>query len=115
MSSETPFDLLLTGGHVVDPANGVDGAANVAIRDNKIAAVGSQVSGPATHTVDCSGLWVVPGLLDIHVHTYITRSSSVGGFGGSVDGDAHFLKEGVTTCVDTARPAARRSLTSARR
>jgi dihydroorotase len=101
MPAEAPYDLLLSGGHVVDPANKVDGIVDVAVRDNKIAAVGSDLPGSATHTVDCSGLWIVPGLLDIHVHTYTTRDSKIGGFGGSIDGDAHFLKEGVTTCVDT--------------
>lgn len=101
MASDAPYDLLLKGGHITDPANDVDGIADVAVRDGRIAAVGVNLPGAAAHTVDVTGLWVVPGLLDIHVHTYTTRNVSQGGFAGSLQGDAHFIKEGVTTCVDT--------------
>lgn len=96
------LDLLLKGGHVVDPANDRDGIFDVGIRDGKIARVEADI--PATeaeHCVEVGGLYVTPGLLDIHIHAYWTREGKKGGFTGSLNPDAHFLKEGVTTCVDT--------------
>ena len=63
------YDLLLKGGHVIDPANHVDEVRDVAIKDGKIAAVAKDLpSGGAAKTVDVKGLYVTPGLIDIHVH-----------------------------------------------
>ena len=68
--AQTPrYDLLLKGGHVVDPANRVDAVMDVAVSKDKIAAVEKDI--PATQAgkvVDASGLYVTPGLIDIHVH-----------------------------------------------
>ena len=52
------YDVLLTGGHVIDPKNGIDALANVAIKDGKIAAVGADVHGEATKTLDVTGHYV---------------------------------------------------------
>jgi dihydroorotase len=61
--------LLLTGGHVVDPANKFDAIADVLIRDGKISAVGKKLSAPAGgETFDAKGKIVSPGLIDLHVH-----------------------------------------------
>ncbi|HEY6169679.1 MAG TPA: dihydroorotase [Verrucomicrobiae bacterium] len=63
--------LLITGGHVIDPANRLDAAADVLILDGKIAAVGGDVSGkaqPSTPRLDARGCVVCPGLIDLHVH-----------------------------------------------
>ncbi|HUT02025.1 MAG TPA: dihydroorotase [Phycisphaerae bacterium] len=60
-------DLLITNGRVVDPANGIDETADVAIAAGKIARVG-QVTGKARETIDASGRIVCPGLIDLHVH-----------------------------------------------
>ena len=60
------YDLLLKGGHVIDPANNVDAALDVAIASGKIAAVGKDISaGLAKKVVDVTGLYVTPGLIDI--------------------------------------------------
>src|SRR5437588_6012992 len=60
-------DLILTGGKVVSPDTVVDAA--VAIRDGKILAVGApKAMPPARETVDVSGLHVLPGAIDVHVH-----------------------------------------------
>jgi len=102
------LDLLLQGGRVLDPANGVDGLRDVGIRDGHIACVAEPGhAGNATHTVDVSGLLVTPGLIDIHVHAYYTRRPGPkGNFSGSLDPDAHFLGCGVTTCVDAGTAGA---------
>ena len=63
--------LLLSGGHVVDPANRLDGTADVLIEGGRIAAVGEEASrraAPDAERWDVSGLVVCPGLIDLHVH-----------------------------------------------
>jgi dihydroorotase len=63
------YDLLLKGGHVIDPANDVDRVADVGISAGKIAAVGEGIPASAAEkVVDVSGLYVTPGLIDIHFH-----------------------------------------------
>ena len=89
-----PPSLLLCGGHVIDPRNGVDGPADVAVVDGLIHAVGPGLGFEADKRVDVSGLCVTPGLIDIHVHVY-------GGYGGWMFPDPHSLPNGVTTVVDT--------------
>jgi dihydroorotase len=95
------FDLLLKGGHVIDPANGIDGPADVGIADKKITAVsaGLDTSG-SERVVDVSGLYVTPGLIDIHVHVYPVIGPEGVGFQASVIPDAHSFRAGVTTFVD---------------
>ncbi|HET9002327.1 MAG TPA: hypothetical protein VFP86_22015 [bacterium] len=97
MSAAAPAgdDLLICGGRVLDPADGVDGPADLAIRQGRIRAVGS-IASAAAQVVDATGLVVSPGWIDLHAHVAygLTR--------GSVhpDGDAGVAK-GVTTVVDT--------------
>jgi dihydroorotase len=63
------YDLILKGGHVIDPANDVDKVADVAISAGKIAAVAESIPvSAAGKVVDVSGLYVTPGLVDIHFH-----------------------------------------------
>ncbi|MDA0336085.1 MAG: amidohydrolase/deacetylase family metallohydrolase [bacterium] len=90
-------DLLLRGGHVIDPKNSVDGIADVAISDSTIQAVGANLNVEAKRSADVSGLYVTPGLIDIHVHVY-------GGYNGWLFPDQHSLPNGVTTVVDTGGP-----------
>lgn len=90
------YDLLLKGGHVIDPANGVDAPRDVALTDGKVAAVAKDIS-PATarKTVDVSGLHVAPGFIDIHAHAFSGRSPTR----PSYPADMNFAA-GVTTIVD---------------
>lgn len=63
------YDLLLKGGHVIDPANRIDAVMDVAIAGGKIAAVEKNIaSNSAGKVVDVTGLYVTPGLIDIHYH-----------------------------------------------
>ena len=65
------YDLVITGGHVLDPARGIDRITNVAVADGKIAAVGEQVDATqARQVLDASGQYVTPGWFDMHVHAY---------------------------------------------
>lgn len=98
-SQSTPaeaYDLVLQGGQVIDPANGIDEVRDVAIRDGKIARVARGIStARASRVVDVTGLYVVPGLVDIHVH-YFATCPRLG-----VSPDDHAFPGAVTTAVDT--------------
>ena len=69
-AAQTPkYQLILKGGHVIDMANHIDGIRDVAIAHNKIARVAANIpASEAGKVVDVSGYYVVPGLIDIHVH-----------------------------------------------
>ncbi len=60
--------LLIKGGRVIDPANGIDATSDVLIVDDHIAAVHPSVEIEAHETIDATGKIVVPGLIDMHVH-----------------------------------------------
>lgn len=63
------YDLLLKGGHVLDPANNLDAVLDVAVTAGKIAVVAKDIPAmQAKKVVDVTGLYVVPGLIDIHYH-----------------------------------------------
>ena len=94
------FDLLLKGGHVIDPTNGIDGRFDVGIRDGIIAGVSPDIDeGAATTVVDVSRHIVTPGILDIHTHVYPFVATDAAYVGG-MNADAHLLASGVTTTVD---------------
>ncbi len=94
MSEREPYDLLITGGTVVDPMAGRHGRADVAIAGGKVAAVGEGLSGPARRTLDASGLLVTPGLIDLHAHVYPGCTPL------SIDPDPLAARSGTTTMVD---------------
>jgi dihydroorotase len=88
-----PYDLLLRHGHVVDPANGIDGQMDVAVSGGRIALVQANIPDTqARKVVDVSGLYVVPGLVDLHAHVF--------GYEGSLSPDDTALPAGTTTIVD---------------
>ena len=90
-------DLVLRGGHVIDPSNGVNGVADVAIANRQILAVGGSLAiGPATNVVDVAGLVVVPGIIDMHAHVFHTHRRS----GLSLEPRVNTFSSGVTTVVD---------------
>ena len=85
--------LLLRGGHLIDPASGIDGLADVGIVEGHIAEVGGSLQPPpGAVVVDCTGKYVCPGLIDLHGHFY--EGSAYG-----ID-PRHELRGGVTTAVD---------------
>ena len=100
--SAQPYDLLLRGGHVIDPRNGVDAVADVAIREGKVAAVRPGIpASEARRHVDVSGLYVTPGLVDIHTHLFATYGlPDVWAGDNSVRADDFSFRTGTTTMVD---------------
>ena len=60
--------LLIAGGHIIDPANGIDGPGDLLIKDGKIEAIGTVDRPEDVEIIDARGLVVCPGLIDIHVH-----------------------------------------------
>lgn len=94
------YDLLLQGGHVIDAKNQISGRRDVAIKDGKIAEVAPNIpAAKARRTVDVGGLYVTPGLIDIHVHVFAGDGREYMG-PSSVSADDHSLRAGVTTVVD---------------
>ena len=101
MSVATSFDLLLRGGRVIDPAAGVDGLKDVAIRNGKIAAVQPDIlPTSAREAIDVTGKLVLPGLIDTHAHVY---QYVTGRFG--MNADMVGVQSGVTTLVDQGGPS----------
>jgi dihydroorotase len=108
LAAQAPYDLLLKSGHVIDPTNGIDAVRDVGIRDGRIAAVQENLSSSsATRTVDASGLYVTPGLVDIHVHVYAGTGVPHVYYGdNSVYPDDHSFKACTTTMVDAGSSGA---------
>lgn len=99
LQSEPPpnFDLLLRGGRVIDPANRLDTSMDVAISNGKIVAVSPDLDPKlASSVADVSGMYVTPGLVDIHTHSFRYFNSTVP--------DEYAIPNGVTTIVDAGGP-----------
>ncbi|MEM7423610.1 MAG: amidohydrolase/deacetylase family metallohydrolase [Pseudomonadota bacterium] len=89
-------DLILTGGHVICPAQGIDKTTEVGFRDGKVAALGDALERSGrTDVKDVSGHVVTPGLIDMHTHVYW------GGTSLGIDAEDFCRTSGVTTAVDT--------------
>ena len=78
LGAQTTYDLLLKGGHVIDPKNRINAVMDVGIADGRIARVAPSIpSSEAKKTINLAGLTVTPGLIDIHVHVYPTAGAEV--------------------------------------
>ena len=90
------YDLVLKGGHVVDPSQGIDKIQDIAFTDGKVSKVSDEIPGSDGNDVrDVSKSIVVPGLIDLHTHVYW------GGTSLGIDADDFCRHNGVTTAVDT--------------
>lgn len=95
------YDLLLQGGHMVDPAHRIDGVRDIAIKDGRIAAIEQSIApSSARQVISARGKLVTPGLIDTHAHVfeYVT-----GRFG--MEADMCGVDSGVTTLVDQGGPS----------
>jgi dihydroorotase len=102
LSAQQKYDLLLKGGHVIDPRNRISAVRDVAIANGKVAAVATNIAAAeALKVVDASGYIVTPGLVDIHVHVF-AGTGERGSYAGdnSLYPDGFTLRSGVTTIVD---------------
>jgi dihydroorotase len=96
------YDLLLQNGHVIDAKNHISAVRDVGIKDGKIAAVAAKLDPKdALKTVDVKGLYVSPGLVDIHAHVY-TGTGERNSYAGdnSLPPDGFTFRIGVTTIAD---------------
>lgn len=96
-------DILLKGGHVIDPKNSVDGIMDVAISDGKILRVAQNIPvANAKRVIDVKGYYVTPGLIDMHVHVFSGNDaeSYIANGPTSVSPDGFTFRAGVTTVVD---------------
>lgn len=103
MFAAQTYDMLIKGGHVIDAKNDIDKVMDVAIKEGKIAKVDPNIPrGQAEVVVNAKGLYVVPGLLDIHTHNfhgtvpfgYLNNSFS------ALPPDGFTFRSGVTTVAD---------------
>ncbi|HEU4636272.1 MAG TPA: amidohydrolase/deacetylase family metallohydrolase [Edaphobacter sp.] len=96
------YDLVLRNGHVIDLKNNVDAVRDVAVSDGKIAAIEPSIpASAAKKSVDITGLYLTPGLVDIHEHVFIGLRHNAWGNGDlSVQADVMAVPNGVTTIAD---------------
>ena len=97
------FDVLVKGGHVIDPKNGIDAVMDIAIKAGKIVKVGKNLpAADARQVVDATGLKVVPGIIDMHAHVFAgTQPDHYLSDGlSALMPDGYTFRVGVTTVVD---------------
>ena len=97
------FDVLIANGHVIDPRNGLDAVMDVAVTGAKVARVAAKIEPAlARRVVDATGLYVVPGLIDIHAHVFFgtEKDAYLSNADTAVAPDNHSFRSGQTTLVD---------------
>lgn len=97
------IDLLLKGGHVIDPKNGINTQMDVAVKDGKVYRVAADIPADQSKKVtDVTGLYVTPGLIDMHAHVFngTDNDSYIANAPGSLAPDGFTFRSGVTTVVD---------------
>lgn len=100
-ASRPRYDLLVKGGRLVDPAQGISAARDIAVAGGKIARITESIdAGEARQVLDARGKIVTPGLIDIHVHVY----DGVAPLG--IPADPNCIAKGVTTAVDAGSAGA---------
>jgi dihydroorotase len=96
------YDLLIKGGHMIDPKNGIDEEMDIGIKEGKIALIAKEISpDTAKRVILAEGLKVCAGLIDPHTHVYVGENARTFAAGiSSVWPDAFSFRSGVTTVVD---------------
>jgi dihydroorotase len=97
------YRIVIKGGHVIDPKNNIDGVMDIAVNNGKIALIAKDIDKKeGRQVVDARGLYVTPGLIDMHVHVFQgTQADQQYSNGPSaVTPDGFTFRVGVTTVVD---------------
>jgi dihydroorotase len=95
------YSIVIKGGHVIDPKNHIDAVMDVAMSEGKIVRVDKTIdAGQAVQVVDASGLYVVPGLIDIHAHVFHGEESAYSNGHLAIVPDGFTFRTGVTTVAD---------------
>ncbi len=102
-----PYNIVIKGGHMIDPKNNIDGPMDLAIKDGKIALVAKNIDPKqGIQVVDAKGLYVTPGLIDIHTHHFYGTNMDQTYMNGpnAFPPDGFTFRNGVTTVVDAGSP-----------
>ena len=103
ISIAQPFDIVIKGGHLIDPKNNIDAIMDMAVKDGKVVKVASGIDGSgARQVVDAKGMYITPGLIDIHAHVFFGTEPDHYLSNGlsAVVPDGFTFRVGVTTVVD---------------
>jgi dihydroorotase len=96
-----PYDLLIKGGRVIDPSQGLEGELDVAVSGAKIASVAQGIpEEQARQVIRAHGMLVTPGLIDLHAHVF----PYVGPYG--IEPDPYCVRRGVTSVIDAGTSGA---------
>ncbi len=101
------YNIVIKGGHVIDAKNDINAVMDVAIKDGKIAKVAKNIDAKqAVQVVDAKGLYVTPGLIDIHAHVFAGTLPDhyLANSFGALPPDGFTFRVGVTTVVDCGDP-----------
>ena len=97
------IDLLIKGGHLIDPKNGIDELMDVAIEDGKVFQIAKNIdAASAFQVVNASGMYVMPGLIDLHSHNFFGTEPDayLANSFTALPPDGFSFRSGVTTIVD---------------
>ncbi|MCG2459325.1 amidohydrolase/deacetylase family metallohydrolase [Flavobacteriaceae bacterium F89] len=97
------YDIVIKGGHVIDAKNNIDKVMDVAVKDGKIAGVADNIDAArGRQVVDAKGMYVTPGLIDIHEHVFAGTEPDHAYSNGfhALPPDGFTFRVGVTTIVD---------------
>ena len=97
------YDIVIKGGHVIDAKNNIDKMMDVAVKDGKITEVAQTIDAKkGRQVVDAKGMYVTPGLIDIHGHVFAGTEPDHAYSNGfsALPPDGFTFRVGVTTIVD---------------
>jgi dihydroorotase len=100
------YAIVIKGGHVIDPKNGVNGIMDIAIDKGKIVKIAKSIPTDAVQVIDAKGLYVTPGLIDMHTHNFWGNNADQAYMNApsALPPDGFTFRVGVTTVVDAGSP-----------